>query len=399
MPLKQIEGEEPRYDAATLKKVATLAERLQQESRESLTAGEIERIGCEVGLQPAFVRAALAQVVVGETTGSSAAASETAPYVAIGIGTALYSLVTYSISAAQQSSETALIMLWLVLPLFLPAFVGGITRRAKLGLAFGVALILMLLLTGCLLTLRFGGPGNENFWLMAWLYALIGGSLAGGSGWLSGWCRQRPERRPRRRVVRPGKPDRQELLGTLFELQRQLEGPRVHRTFLSVDVAGAAEMKRGESELTVEYSFGEFQHWVREVVTAQGGEILPSVTEGVLCVFPDGAAAARAARQVQETLARFNASGHRLSRPFRVRCGISGGELSAGSLQPAGRPQSWLVDHAISLQRAAEPGDILVSESAAGTALGVLGSLARAAQPVEGEPAFTWRGQAVPNGG
>lgn len=391
MPLKQIDSEEPRYDAATLKKVATLAERLQQESRETLTAGEIERIGSEVGLQPAFVRAALAQVAAPETTG---AAPETAPYVAIGIGTALYSLLAYSISAAQQSSEGAMLMLWLVFPLILPAFVGAITKRARLGLAFGVALIFMLLLTGCLLMLRFGGPGDGSFWLMV-CYALIGGALAGGSGWLGGWCRQRPERR---RVMQAGKPDRQELLGTLFELQRQLEGPRVHRTFLSVDVAGAAEMKRGESELTVEYSFGEFQRWVREVVSAHGGEILPSVTEGVLCVFPDGASAARAAQQVQETLPRFNASGNRLSRPFRARCGISGGELSAGSLQPAGRPQSWLVDHALSLQRAAEPGDILISESAAGAALGVLGSLARAAQQVEGEPAFTWRGQAGPNG-
>jgi hypothetical protein len=54
------------------------------------------------------------------------------------------------------------------------------------------------------------------------------------------------------------------------------------------------------------------------------------------------------------------------------------------------------VDHAISLQRTADPGDILISEGAAGPALGVLGSLARVAQPVEGEPAFTWRGAANP---
>lgn len=393
MLLKHSKSEEPRYDAATLKRVTALAERLQHESRETLSAHEIENIGTEVGLHPAFVRAALDQVAAEHSAQDANPGSDTAALVGIGLGTTLFSLTTYWVSANQHGADGAMIMLWLVLPLLLPAIVGAATKRAKIGLFFGVALVLMQVLAGCLLTIRFGSTSDPSFWLMAWLYALIGSALAGGSGWISGWFRERPV--PQQHQA-PSEPNRQELLGILFALQQQLEGPKVHRTFLSIDVAGAAELKRGESELTVEYSFGEFRRWVEEITTAHGGQVVPAVTEGVLCVFPEGTAAARAARQVQETLRRFNESSNRLSRPFRVRCGISGGEISAASLHPSGRPQSWLVDHAISLQRTAEPGDILISESAAGSALGVLGSLARAAQPVEGEPAFTWRGTTGP---
>lgn len=62
MRLRQVEGEpggEQRYDAATLQKVTSLAARLQSDDREKLTAQEMEAVGAEVGLEPAFIREAL----------------------------------------------------------------------------------------------------------------------------------------------------------------------------------------------------------------------------------------------------------------------------------------------------------------------------------------------------
>src|SRR5690242_19348164 len=55
-------AEEPRYDAVTLRKVARLAQRLQDRQQETLTAREMESIGAEVGLDPTFMRRALAQL-------------------------------------------------------------------------------------------------------------------------------------------------------------------------------------------------------------------------------------------------------------------------------------------------------------------------------------------------
>lgn len=51
-----------RYDAATLKKVTALAEQLQRQHEETLSASQIELIGAEVGLEPHFVRRAIEQV-------------------------------------------------------------------------------------------------------------------------------------------------------------------------------------------------------------------------------------------------------------------------------------------------------------------------------------------------
>jgi hypothetical protein len=50
---------EARYDSETLRKVAALATKLQSRQAETLTAQEMEAIGAEVGLAPAFIRQAL----------------------------------------------------------------------------------------------------------------------------------------------------------------------------------------------------------------------------------------------------------------------------------------------------------------------------------------------------
>lgn len=59
MTLQHQTSEEPRYDAETLRKVAALAQRLQSERQETLSAHEMEKIGAEVGLEPVFIRKAL----------------------------------------------------------------------------------------------------------------------------------------------------------------------------------------------------------------------------------------------------------------------------------------------------------------------------------------------------
>src|SRR5947209_200724 len=50
---------ETRDDRGTPAKVAALAQRLESRHQETLTALELEEVGKEVGLEPAFIRAAL----------------------------------------------------------------------------------------------------------------------------------------------------------------------------------------------------------------------------------------------------------------------------------------------------------------------------------------------------
>ena len=396
MRLQHAETPEPRYDAATLKKVTSLAQRLQAEQRDTLTAREIESVGAEVGLDPAFIRSALAHLEAEQRRqGIPREGVETGELVAIGTGSAIMAIAAFFLSNVPSDNGGLMAFLWLIFPTAFPAFLGFITKRPKLGMVTGLSIILAQLIAGVILTATHGGGGEVT--MAGLFYLCIGAPTAASLGWLGGWARQqlsRPAGQRVRQVAQPVEPSRRELLEAVMNLQRQLEGPKVHRVFLSVDVAGAAELKRGEGELAIEYSFTEFQHWVEEIAVAHGGQVLPSVTEGTLCVFADEAVAVRAARQLQETLRRFNESANRLSRQFRVRCGVAGGEVSAGSLSATTRPQTWLVDHAIALQRSADPGDIRVSQSAAGPALEVLGALSRAGDTVEGEPAYSWRGSA-----
>jgi class 3 adenylate cyclase len=401
MRLQHAETHEPRYDAATLKKVTSLAQRLQAEQRETLTAREIESAGAEVGLDPTFIRSALAHLEDQELQRHAPVEGvEKGEKILIGTSAALMAMLGFALALSAprgSSNPNTLIFFWMLVPTLCPALVGYFSGRSKLGLTTAFAILAANVIAGAML-IGIEGGGPAGMLAMAFLYLLFGGPLATSFGWLGGWFRQRRSGRGKRstHAAQVVEPSRRELLEAVVHLQRQLEGPKVHRAFLSVDVAGPAELKRGEGELAIEYSFSEFRHWVEEIATAHGGEVLPSVTDGTLCVFADEATAGRAARQLHETLQRFNESANRLSRPFRVRCGIASGEVAGASLTSATRPQTWLIDHAIALQRSAAPGDIRVSQAAAGTALPVLGSLAQAGEMVEGEPAFSWKEATAP---
>src|SRR5205823_12748292 len=68
-----------RYDAPMLQKVAALAALLQSQHQESLTEAEVEAIGGEIGLQPEFLRQALAQLDPPAIAPSPAAPPPAAP--------------------------------------------------------------------------------------------------------------------------------------------------------------------------------------------------------------------------------------------------------------------------------------------------------------------------------
>jgi class 3 adenylate cyclase len=193
---------------------------------------------------------------------------------------------------------------------------------------------------------------------------------------------QRPEREPLSRAA---------LLDGLFTLQRALEGQKQHRAFLSVDVTDSFAMKQNVPELAVEYSFGKYRSWVDEVMRACGGEMQSAAGDGLMGVFPTEAGAVRAARRLQEGLARFNADQNRLLLPFRIRCGVSAGAVAMEPGVPLGHLHSPVIDLAAALQKRSQPGDILVSSEVTAAALLELGAVTPLPEPVAGVPAFSWR--------
>ncbi|HTE20128.1 MAG TPA: adenylate/guanylate cyclase domain-containing protein, partial [Armatimonadota bacterium] len=224
-------------------------------------------------------------------------------------------------------------------------------------------------------------------------YFLIALPLAMGTAWLGANAR---ERRTPPAATLPDETSRIALLESLFSLQHRLEAGKTRCAFLSVDVVGSFEMKQGASDLTAEYSFGQFRLWVEGVVRDCGGELQSAAGDGIMCLFRTDSGALRAARRLQEGLARFNAEQNRLQHPFRIRCGVNAGPVALEAGMPLGYLHSPVIDRAAALQKRAEPGDILVSEEVAPAALMELGSLARLPEAVAGGTVFSWRaGQGI----
>jgi class 3 adenylate cyclase len=397
MLLKRTEegSAERRYDRETLGKVTALAERLQSRQAETLSARDIEAIGTEVGLEPAFVRQALAELAaesrpaVAEPRPSidsvvAARRVEFRSMLAAWSGALLAGLV-----ALIGAGSPAWVLFWAVgavLPLaVLLGFLAG-----KKGAAFTAGFALICALAPAL-QIAFGiemrhGP------LPFLPYIMFGGPLAGWLARQGAKLREYYSPLPEPKAALPAAPvSRPALLSLLFALQRQLEGQKQRRAFLSVDVVGSSEMKRGAPELSVEYSFTRYRAWIEEVVRRGGGEIQSAAGDGAMCLFVDDGAAIRAARQLQEGVAAFNASHNRLPVPFRLRCGASAGEVVTDPSLPLSHLHSPVIDRAAALQKAAAPGDILVGAELAAAGLVELGALAAAAAVVDGEPAFSWR--------
>lgn len=155
------------------------------------------------------------------------------------------------------------------------------------------------------------------------------------------------------------------------------------RTYVSVDVAELAELRQSATLVAVDYSFGQLRAWIEEIVRGCGGELQAGSDGSLLTAFPTDGQAVRAARLMQERLPQFNQSLNRLPKPFRLRCGISAGEIGAAA--PIARSQALL--------RTAGGGDTLVSSELGAAALAELGQLTPLPGSLMGDMAFVWRAE------
>ncbi len=312
----------------TLRKVVELASRLQLETRETLTEEEVEAIAKEVGLEPRFVRQAMAALHQEPPT----------------IPRRRFFLPT--------EAHRSLVAAW---------WAGGWT------------------LPFVLVILSPGDAGAALFFL-GWGIYLAGGIVLS----------RLMKRAPKSPVASP-QLSRADLLSVLFTIQRMLEGQKQLRAFLSVDVVNSSAMKQSAPELDAEYSFRQFHRWVEEVVTAFGGEVQGVAGDGMMCMFRTDRDAVQAAMTLQREIALFNATHNRLPVPFRIRCGVSVGEVAVEEGSPIGRIVSPVVDRAAALQKRAEPDSIVVGGEISAGALSLLGSVSPLPTAPDKPPAFIWR--------
>jgi len=327
LPLAQV-----RYSPETLSKVVELASRIQMDARETLTAEEVEAIGKEVGLDAVFVRQAMEEFVREH-------------------------------QAAKGRTQVAKATMW-------KSIMAGWWAAG-----WTVPFILV--------TATHGDLGAPLFFL-GWAIYIGGGML------LTAWTKvfethAEPSRKTLNRL------SRSDLLVMLFALQRLLEGQRQRRAFLSVDVVGSSEMKSTANELEAEYSFQQFHRWLEGIVTKHGGQIHSVAGDGAMCMFSDDSEAVKAALELQREIAQFNATQNLLSVPFRIRCGISAGNVPISDETTIGQIYSHVLDRAAILQKMSKPGGIVVGGEVAGAALMLLGEVSPLTDPPNGQPAFEWQ--------
>jgi len=93
---------------------------------------------------------------------------------------------------------------------------------------------------------------------------------------------------------------------------------------------------------------------------------------------------------LQKEIAQFNATQNLLSVPFRIRCGISAGNVPVADETAIGQIHSHVLDRAAVLQKSAKPDSIVVGGEVAGAALMLLGEVSPLTDPPNGQPAFEW---------
>lgn len=367
---------ERRYSRETLQKVVELAARLQEEGQEELSVGEIEAIAAEVGLEPVFVRQALAQI-----TAEQPVVQKQTPQRAfwLMVNTLAFPLVWGTLAFLFRSIPSLSAFFTLVAPFPLAMLLGFFSGHKKVSF-WAAALLLWVLIPARVEVLPLALFG----WPLAGCLAKWGASL-------------RQEYFP---IPVPGSFQEQEisrpdLLKLLFALQSRLAAQKQHQAFLSVDVVNSSEMKRSACELAVEHSFHQFRSWLERIIQKHGGEVHSAAGDGVMSMFPKDEAALRAAQELQQELPQFNGTQNRLPLPFRLRCGVSAGEVAIPPGLPLGHLQSPVIDRAAALQKQAQPGTILIGEEVA-AALPEAGSLSHLAEPVDGETAFSYPAEASP---
>jgi hypothetical protein len=79
--------------------------------------------------------------------------------------------------------------------------------------------------------------------------------------------------------------ERQDLLKQLNNLQERLTSGSQDMTFLSVDIVGSTRMKEGVDPLAVEYTFNEYQEFVKRVSHKYGGRVHSTSGDGLICAF------------------------------------------------------------------------------------------------------------------
>lgn len=155
---------------------------------------------------------------------------------------------------------------------------------------------------------------------------------------------------------------RRELLKNFADIKKELEKIGRDLTFLSIDVVGSTEMKKGEDSATIELDFLEYHNYV-EAIFHKHGLIKASWTpDGVMACFNTIDEALQAAQEILNGLEYFNREVKSMKQDFVLRCGINSGHVFYDDSIPLEQFSDRVIDIAGHMQKHAPPNSILIAK-------------------------------------
>lgn len=155
--------------------------------------------------------------------------------------------------------------------------------------------------------------------------------------------------------------ERMEEMARVALLQQALGASSKPLAFLALDVVGSTRMKAHENPMIVEHAFLAFRRWAEQILA--GHQVWKSAwtPDGAMAAFREIDQALGAGKDLLLQLEAFNRDGHEMTEPFRLRLGISQGDVIFDDQARMEEVSDSVIDLAGHLQKDARPNSILIA--------------------------------------
>lgn len=134
-------------------------------------------------------------------------------------------------------------------------------------------------------------------------------------------------------------------------------------TFVSIDVVGSTQLKAGENEQDIIYTFLAYHKFVSDLAYEFHGEVITITGDGMMCRFQRPEDGAGLTLQILSQMAVFNKKQNHLSRPLSIRLGVHTGEVMEREGAASGQIISRTLDLTAKLQQSAPADHARLSET------------------------------------
>lgn len=133
-------------------------------------------------------------------------------------------------------------------------------------------------------------------------------------------------------------------------------------TAVSVDVVKSRQAKTNASDLDAQLTFDAYHRWVNSELSNHAHRTGSWSGDGLLALFENPQAAIWFAQSLLDGLTNFNDRFNRLKAPLQIRIGVHTGKVLPAEQEGPGLIASRTFDLAGHLQKAAAPGQMLISD-------------------------------------